>query len=626
MGDAILIRIPRENGDLDLELIKVSDSFYSYDLITSEGEKFESNKNYKHYRGVVKGENASLVAFSFSESEVIGLVARDEGNFNFAKTLDGEKYVFFNEMDLLFEEYSEVTIEKGNDYKIETFKEYPQEVLSQESKLSFNSSDKCVRFYFETEFDIFQNKGTVANVEFFVSSIYNQVGLLYQNENIGTYISRIFVWTSTDPYVGTDLEDYLDEFQTVRTSFEGDLGQLLTFRGTSFGGGNAQGIEGLCNSDVKEKSSVAQIKPTFNNFPVYSRPVKVMTHEFGHLLGSRHTHDCVWGSNNNSAIDSCVTPGCPGAPIPSLGGTIMSYCDQPGKPGVNFTFGFGTQPGNVIRNSVANATCFCNCVGGTISGSSYLCSTNSYSLTNPPSGSSITWSVSPTNLFSGSTSGTGYTASLTSYHSSTRGQAILTFKIINSCGEYLYNKPIWVQAPLSPGSIIGNNSPGPGSISPYMVASLPSGATSMSWSLPYCVGCSQPWTFYAGQNSTQMTANVGDAAGYIQAMGVNPCGTGGASLLYVTPSGGCDPCARTFPNPVSNEMTLEWFNKDGILINDEVPNYKITLYNAVGGVIITESSNSPFLNFDLSQLKNGFYFLHIENKDGLIRKQIKVER
>lgn len=38
------------------------------------------------------------------------------------------------------------------------------------------------------------------------------------------------------------------------------------------------------------------------------------------------------------------------------GGTIMSYCHND-PVGVNFNLGFGPQPGNVIRNTVANAAC-----------------------------------------------------------------------------------------------------------------------------------------------------------------------------------------------------------------------------------------------------------------------------
>ena len=38
----------------------------------------------------------------------------------------------------------------------------------------------------------------------------------------------------------------------------------------------------------------------------------------------------------------------------------MSYCHLRGV-GVNFSLGFGVQPGNVIRNTIAQASCLTNC-------------------------------------------------------------------------------------------------------------------------------------------------------------------------------------------------------------------------------------------------------------------------
>ncbi|MBL0102917.1 MAG: fibronectin type III domain-containing protein [Bacteroidetes bacterium] len=82
----------------------------------------------------------------------------------------------------------------------------------------------------------------------------------------------------------------------------------------------------------------------------------------GHLIGSRHTHACVW-NGNSTAIDGCagyVEGSCALPGNPSSGGTIMSYCHLT-SVGMNLSLGFGPQPGNVIRNTVLNATCLHNC-------------------------------------------------------------------------------------------------------------------------------------------------------------------------------------------------------------------------------------------------------------------------
>ena len=49
------------------------------------------------------------------------------------------------------------------------------------------------------------------------------------------------------------------------------------------------------------------LDPTYANVPTYSWTVMVFTHEMGHLMGSRHTHACVW-NGNNTQIDGCYTP------------------------------------------------------------------------------------------------------------------------------------------------------------------------------------------------------------------------------------------------------------------------------------------------------------------------------
>lgn len=83
--------------------------------------------------------------------------------------------------------------------------------------------------------------------------------------------------------------------------------------------------------------------------PVYSFSVTVVTHEEGHVMGSRHTHACVW-NGNNTAIDGCgpaegfpYEGACSGAPIPENGGTIMSYCHL-SPVGIDFNLGFGHSP------------------------------------------------------------------------------------------------------------------------------------------------------------------------------------------------------------------------------------------------------------------------------------------
>lgn len=343
LSEAILLTIPVKNSQIQLEVIEVPTSFYDYSVITSDGQRLPGNKLIKHYRGIVKEDPNSLVAISFLEDEVMGLVATDAGNFNLSLDTRLGVHVFYNEKNLKQKMHFQCnTQDDGLAY-------YDPEMLFRSSKSASHSVGDCVRLYFEAEHDIYQTRGSIAAVESFITAIFNQVATLYQNENIETSLAEIFVWTSVDPYTSYNLETLLQQFQTHRTNFNGDLGQLLTFR-TGVGGGLAAGFNGMCNPNVSATLSVAMLQNNYETVPIYSWSVFIVAHEFGHLFGSRHTHACVW-NGNNTAIDGCAgtTEGtCPVPGIPSGGGTIMSYCHWQ-DAAINFNNGFGLQPGNVFE-------------------------------------------------------------------------------------------------------------------------------------------------------------------------------------------------------------------------------------------------------------------------------------
>ncbi len=172
----------------------------------------------------------------------------------------------------------------------------------------------------------------------------------------------MFIWTDPDPYegIGTSSSDYLFLFHETRPVFDGDLGQLLGIDPGGLGG-VAVGINGLCSQN---NFSYSDVNFSYATVPTYSWTINVITHEFGHLMGSRHTHACVW-NGNNTAIDGCGQQAgfsegsCPVGPIPSSTekGTIMSYCHLIGGVGINLANGFGPQPAQAILNAVNGGTC-----------------------------------------------------------------------------------------------------------------------------------------------------------------------------------------------------------------------------------------------------------------------------
>lgn len=353
---AMSFKVPtKTQGDLELELVQVSILSDDFAVIESGTTTPAEVEVATHYRGVIKGDPNSLVAISVFEDEIMGLISSPSiGNLVIGKLEQRgpvAQHVIYNDDDVFQQEdFLCGTPDDGPQYT-------PEELLPNASR----SAAGCVRIYFEVDYDIYQNKGGTTGATNYVTGIFNQVATLYANENVNVVISEIYMWTNPSPYNGTSSSQLLNQFQSIRTSFNGDLAQLLSYKAS----GGIAVLNGLCHPYTSAKLSFSSVNTSYNTVPTYSFTVMVVTHELGHLLGSHHTHACVW-NGNNTAIDGCAgftEGGCPNPGNPSGGGTIMSYCHI-SSAGINFNLGLGTQPGNVIRNKVAAASCLQTCGTG----------------------------------------------------------------------------------------------------------------------------------------------------------------------------------------------------------------------------------------------------------------------
>src|SRR5690606_27981320 len=225
--------------------------------------------------------------------------------------------------------------------------------------MTAKKTDNCVRIYYEAGFGPYSlNGSSVPNTTNWVTGMHNNVSTLYANDGITVALSEIMVWTTTDPYSGTP-SAILNQFRNTRTTFNGDIAQLLRNPATT----SIAWVNALCTT---YKYSYSGVTLSYQQVPTYSWNIEAMTHEIGHNLGSPHTHACAW-NGNDTAIDGCGPAsgndeGC-NAPLPTNGGTIMSYCHLVGSVGINFSLGFGPQPGALIRNTVNSKGCLgTNCV------------------------------------------------------------------------------------------------------------------------------------------------------------------------------------------------------------------------------------------------------------------------
>ncbi len=346
--ELLSITLPSDEN-FELQLVKQEVTTFDFSVVTdqSNGKAINYN-NGIHYRGVVKDQPGSVVALSVFGNEVMGLISTTEGNYNLGK-LEGlaDTYVLYNDRKL-----------SGKQPATCGTPEMPAGFVIKEKVVSPDKAAvKCVKVYIETDYDLFQNKGSAVNVSNYITGLFNQVATLYQNESITTQISQIYVWTTNDPYSGSSSSNYLSAFKSTRTTYNGDIAHLVNITGNL---GGVAYVDVICNKSYAYAFSC--ISTSYSNVPTYSWSVEVFTHEMGHNLGSPHTQSCSW---QGGALDNCYTTegGCPAGPAPTNGGTIMSYCHLTNY-GINFNNGFGPQPGNLIRSKVSGAACLGTCETG----------------------------------------------------------------------------------------------------------------------------------------------------------------------------------------------------------------------------------------------------------------------
>ncbi|TDR42580.1 reprolysin family propeptide [Tahibacter aquaticus] len=387
---SITLRLPtRERGTVELELFAHDIFAHDYQVTASGGEDTSTIKRGLHYRGMVKGEEQSFAAISVFDQEIIGTFSTPtEGNWVVGK-LEGlnrnHRHIVYAESALLDKSGAPGCAMDAAGVGRETFAKFwdePSHSVSASAKSTLPEAVKadggsgidaletvkCATEWMEAEYDIFQNRGSLQAATDYVTGVFNNSATLYANDGISLKLQQAYIWTTNDPYNGSSSTANLSSFQSNRAgSFTGTIAQLLTFR--SLGGGVAAGFAGICNASRSASMCTSGVQAAYNTVPTYSWTVSVVTHEAGHLLGSRHTHACVW-NGNNTAIDSCsgaTEGGCPLPGNPSGGGTIMSYCHLT-SVGINFNRGFGTQPATTIRNRVEAGSCLNNCDGGPVGG------------------------------------------------------------------------------------------------------------------------------------------------------------------------------------------------------------------------------------------------------------------
>ena len=352
----IEVSIPYEGKTIQVQLYQVNIFAEGFHVDTDKARAIAYEKGL-HYRGIVKGDSNSLVAFNFFNNEMSGVISSP----TFTNLVVGKLNNKSTTSDYII--YSDNEMKVRNNFECHV-KDIATIAPQTNGENRSPQSVKCVTIYFEIDNDLYNQNGDTTTTTNWMTSVFNNVQTIYTNDGITTSLKSMFIWTTLDPYdgIGTSSSDYLYKFNEVRPVFDGDLGQLVGIDSGGLGG-VAVGINGLCTQD---NFSYSDVNFNYSTVPTFSWTIEVITHELGHLMGSPHTHGCYW-NGDNTAIDGCgptanstYTEGaCDIGPVPSgtVKGTIMSYCHLINGVGISFSNGFGPQPATRILNAIAASTC-----------------------------------------------------------------------------------------------------------------------------------------------------------------------------------------------------------------------------------------------------------------------------
>jgi Metallo-peptidase family M12/Secretion system C-terminal sorting domain/Fibronectin type III domain len=359
---ALLLDIPYGNTVFSLELVQIS--LWEDDFTVSTAQSSEiSYLGGVFYRGTIKGDAQSVVALSFFEDELYGVVSNKNGNYvlgHLERKNSLDQYIFYKDSDLIERTTFGCATQETSDYGQKV-----RELLDKNGNSS-SRSGRCLRVFLEGDYTLLQEKGNLKLAVNYLAALFNNVAALYQNEQISIKLSGILVWDTPDDYHRSSPSIALIQFRNHRPNFEGDLAYLAHFGAdsTSTRAGGLSDLNTLCDGVKTNDYGYTPMRLHYKEVPVYSWSVMVLAHEMGHNLGSPHTHSCSW---LDGALDDCAVPEgkCAFGPTPSNGGTIMSYCHL-SSVGINFSNGFGIYPGKLIRSRVGGAGCLDICTNNVL--------------------------------------------------------------------------------------------------------------------------------------------------------------------------------------------------------------------------------------------------------------------
>lgn len=349
----------------------------------------ETNFSYtqgKYYSGIVHGIPGSVAAFSFFKNEVWGIFSiPGVGNMVLVpNSMVGsghdynQNYILYNDVDLKIQNRSSCGTDKLNtDYL--AFDNPANKTTTIANNNVYFYGCREVRVMEIADYAMYLTHGSnTVNTTNFMTSMFNNQATIYRNEGIIIILKYLQVNTATDVFqmiTSASSNRFLAKLgwyvqNTYSTTQGCDLAMLAsTALNSGYGAlGGVAWLQSTCSNYRTSDSGGSYGYANMDNsgsvasFPTYSWDVEVMSHEMGHIVGSPHTHRCCWNppGTGTTAIDGCYTleGSCANPGLPAGGGTIMSYCHLT-SVGINFTNGFGQQPGDTVRYYLSHRPTTC---------------------------------------------------------------------------------------------------------------------------------------------------------------------------------------------------------------------------------------------------------------------------
>lgn len=371
----VAFQLPYQDRNLQLDLVDsglFSDDFAA--LFDGKPVQLDASVLGLHYRGTVAGEPDSFVAVSIFPDHVMGLINSPAlGELVLGPLSDqptgATDHIVYKASQLAGLSPAECALDDRQGLAQTAKADIDYDAATQPDWMSATAlptkAVPTVNLYYDGDADITADKGSQSAAVTWITGLANQVGALFANDGVPTNVSGVNARTSEN--WGNRPSRVLDQFSNQVPTFNGDAAMALRLRNF---GGIAGSIGGMCGTPTGNISNwypgdagqrthaVSGIFNSYNTVPTYSFTVSIVAHEFGHVLGSPHTHGCFW-NGNNTAIDGCAgytedhpnTGSCSRPSSPSVG-SIMSYCDSN-----DFNDGFHSQVGSQLRSYLQTQSC-----------------------------------------------------------------------------------------------------------------------------------------------------------------------------------------------------------------------------------------------------------------------------